>query len=336
MRSTAEEEVGVDRPGTVEWRRQVDTARRAVGAAMAVWRVWIGMVAIVTAGCSGESASDDDAAAAQSGDETVTIESADSTEAPATTPVPTTTPTTVTSTTTTSTTVAPTRSRPTLRSITPSSLWRCAIATPTAPGLSRSSTAVNYTTVRSSRCDIALTGVAPDEPNPDVWSGAASGQCATAFQEFTGGAIETSTFSIAAVLASPGAPPVIACAAVTADASQWAGTAEEIVGAYEGIDVGECFNFPTQDSDAEEIGCDEPHEAEMFLVKAPVGLDDPLAPYPTEAEWDEIDGAALRSTSPRTPASPSGAVPWATRFLSAAVGLAHTVRAHHELRRREV
>jgi Septum formation len=136
--------------------------------------------------------------------------------------------------------------------------------------------------------DVPLVGVALEELSPDVWSSAAAAQCAAAFAEFTGGAVETTAFSIAAVLTSPGEPPVIACAAVSQDGSQWAGTAEQIVGAYEGIDVGECFNFPTQESDAEEVGCDEPHEAEMFLLESPIGIDDPLAPYPTQADWDEI------------------------------------------------
>jgi len=59
------------------------------------------------------------------------------------------------------------------------------------------------------------------------------------------------------------------------------------VGSYEGIDVGECFDFPTV-SAAVERSCDEPHDAEMFVTDASVGLNATDAPYPTRQQWQEF------------------------------------------------
>jgi hypothetical protein len=244
----------------------------------------IGVAGIAIVACSSESGGDDDAGAAA--DDASVPTAVSSTSPPPTSAAPTTS-TTTSSTTSTPTTVAPTvpPGLPIDRSDQPLAVRDCFT---TAAG---TVTLIDCQELHHGQVfaiDVPLAGVVLEEPSPDAWSGAASTECAAAFSEFTGGAVESSAFSIVPVLTSLGAPPVVACAVVSLDGAQWAGTAEQIVGAYEGIEVGECFNFPTQDSDAEEVGCDQPHEAEMFLLEAPIGIEAPLATYPTEDEWNAI------------------------------------------------
>ena len=80
----------------------------------------------------------------------------------------------------------------------------------------------------------------------------------------------------------------VSCTVEDANGDLWAGTAEAITGSYFGIEVGDCFDFPTATSNALEIDCNEPHEGEMYIVDELVLDEDPSAPYPTEDEWDEI------------------------------------------------
>jgi Septum formation len=137
------------------------------------------------------------------------------------------------------------------------------------------------------RIDVPLDGVDPSDPSAEVWLQAARIVCVDHFEEFVGAALDSANtiFTIAPVVTDVATPPVIACAAVHVANEQWAGTAERITGSYVGIEVGDCFDFPTQSSNAREISCDEPHEAEMFLVDASLGLDLPEAPYPSQDEW---------------------------------------------------
>lgn len=134
--------------------------------------------------------------------------------------------------------------------------------------------------------DIALTGIEPTDPNPDNWLFATTVACRDALETFTGAPLGTVDFTVAALVTSPAdAPTVISCTAVKADGAQWVGTAERIKGAYAGIDVGDCFDFPTATSpSAHELPCNGPHEAEMYVVDTPL-VPDQLAPYPTLTEW---------------------------------------------------
>ena len=54
------------------------------------------------------------------------------------------------------------------------------------------------------------------------------------------------------------------------------------------MEYGDCFNFPTETEDAVVVRCSQPHDAEMFLVDAKLGITDVNALYPSEAEWSQI------------------------------------------------
>ncbi len=141
--------------------------------------------------------------------------------------------------------------------------------------------------------DVELTGVSPEETDSSKLFDAATPSCTPEFETFTGKALgsETSDYDLAIVITSePGARTVVSCAVVDKTGAQWAGTAESVSGSYSGIDVGDCFDYPTQTADAAELPCDSPHDAEMYLLDAalPAAQQDPAAAYPTDAEWQDL------------------------------------------------
>ncbi len=75
---------------------------------------------------------------------------------------------------------------------------------------------------------------------------------------------------------------------VSSDGKKWIGSAEVVIGSYDNVEFGDCFDPPTKTDDALVIPCSRPHYAEMFLVDATIGIEDVYAPYPTDEEWDEI------------------------------------------------
>ncbi|CAB4888120.1 unannotated protein [freshwater metagenome] len=143
----------------------------------------------------------------------------------------------------------------------------------------------------SFRSHVALTDISSTETDPLRWLFATAAACGTYFENFTGAALGVLDFTIAAVVTSdPGDPVVISCTTTKLDGSLWTGSAERIVGAYSGIDVGDCFDFPTADAPATLRACGSSHDAEMFVVEAPLGPDQlaPGAPYPTSKEWGAL------------------------------------------------
>ena len=139
--------------------------------------------------------------------------------------------------------------------------------------------------------DVALTGVDPEETDAAKLFDAALPTCSPEFETFTGSALdsEASDYDLRIVITSaPGARTVVSCAVVAKTGAQWAGTAENVSGSYRGIDVGDCFDYPTPVAAAAELPCDQPHDAEMYLLDAPLSLTDPAAPYPTDAEWSDL------------------------------------------------
>ncbi len=144
--------------------------------------------------------------------------------------------------------------------------------------------------------DVELTGVSPEETDSAKLFDAALPSCTPEFEAFTGSALgsETSDYDLAIVITSePGARTVVSCAVVDKTGAQWAGTAESVSGSYRGIAVGDCFDYPTQTTDAAELPCDSPHDAEMYLLDGalPAAQQDPAAAYPTEAEWQDLSTA---------------------------------------------
>ena len=79
----------------------------------------------------------------------------------------------------------------------------------------------------------------------------------------------------------------IHCTVEDANGDLWAGTFEEAIRPYFGIEVGDCFDFPTATSKALEIDCNDPHEGEMYIVDeflSSAEIDD----FWNEDKWDEI------------------------------------------------
>ena len=140
------------------------------------------------------------------------------------------------------------------------------------------------------RSDVPLAGVTATEPTADRWSEAASVACSEGFESFVGyPPDEADDYAIGVVVTSrSGTPPVVACTVVDAQGAKWRHSAELISGSYEGIDVGDCFNFPTRFANAREIPCDRPHEGEMYVVDASLGMGTPEAPYPRRREWSRL------------------------------------------------
>jgi len=129
----------------------------------------------------------------------------------------------------------------------------------------------------------------------DVWLKAIDDRCLPVFETFrngepysrTGQIVGSSSFVLDAIVTKVN-PLTIYCTVVLRDATKWTGSAEIAVGAYDDVEVGDCFNPPTRLDDAKVVPCSEPHYAEMFLKDARIGLNLKLDPYPSEAEWEEI------------------------------------------------
>ena len=133
--------------------------------------------------------------------------------------------------------------------------------------------------------------VDPAEVDPEVWYEAVLEACADDFNQFTGDDTENSDsrWILWALIEGDVSDGVyVSCTVEEANGDLWAGTAEAITGSYFGIEVGDCFDFPTATSNATKIACDDPHEGEMYIVNELVLDEDPSAPYPTEDEWDGI------------------------------------------------
>jgi hypothetical protein len=143
--------------------------------------------------------------------------------------------------------------------------------------------------------DVALTGVDPEETDAAKLFDAALPSCSPEFATFTGSALDSETrdYDLAIVITStPGARTVVSCAVVDKTGAQWAGTAESVSGTYRGIEVGDCFDYPTAEAGAAKLPCDQPHDAEMYLLDEPLTtLADPAAPYPTDKEWQDLSTA---------------------------------------------
>lgn len=136
--------------------------------------------------------------------------------------------------------------------------------------------------------EVTLTGVDPAETSADAWALAATSACTLEFHTFVGSDQPDSYLQSYVITSTPGGPPVVACTVVDANGKQWAGTAESITGSYESVEVGDCFDYPTASVDALELPCDQAHDAEMFVVGGPLGLDPPETPYPTEQQWQDL------------------------------------------------
>ncbi len=139
--------------------------------------------------------------------------------------------------------------------------------------------------------EVVPTGVDPYETDGGKLFDSAEIDCAAAFEGFTGVPLgsEAAAYTLGLLLTSaPGASTVVACTAVAKNGEPWAGTAESVSGSYRGIGVGDCFDYPTPTADAVKLACDQPHDAEMYLQDVALGVTDPAAPYPTEAEWQAL------------------------------------------------
>jgi hypothetical protein len=143
---------------------------------------------------------------------------------------------------------------------------------------------------QSVRADVVLAAVTPAEADAAQWINAARTACADDFTQFVGYRWDTAnaSFTLEAVFLAAGPPVHVACVAVRPRHEKWANTAEQAMGSYDGIRVGDCFNFPSQHGKAMKTSCDSPHQAEMFVRDAPVNADRPDAPYPTRQEWQRI------------------------------------------------
>ena len=119
-----------------------------------------------------------------------------------------------------------------------------------------------------------------------LWESDAEDKCSYDYKQFVGHDYKKGEgrFKIS-VLLNDASSTSVSCTVVDADGEKWAGTAENFIGSYEGVDVGECFMFPTDINDAIVVNCSESHEGEMFLVNKSVGITAKDAPYPTRNEW---------------------------------------------------
>ena len=135
---------------------------------------------------------------------------------------------------------------------------------------------------------VALTAVDPAETSADAWSKAANDACVTDFHTFVGSDQPDDYVQSFVITSETGGPPEVACTVLDTAGGKWAGTAESVSGSYVGIDVGDCFDYPTALLDAAELPCDQPHDAEMYVVDGPLGLDPPETPYPTEQQWQDL------------------------------------------------
>jgi len=133
--------------------------------------------------------------------------------------------------------------------------------------------------------------VDPAAVDQEVFYVAAVEVCANDFRRFTGDDPENadSRWILRALIEGEFSDGIyVSCTVEAANGDQWGGTAEEINGSYFGIEVGDCFNFPTTTSNALKIDCMDPHEGEMYIVDESVLDENASASYPTEEEWDAI------------------------------------------------
>jgi hypothetical protein len=139
----------------------------------------------------------------------------------------------------------------------------------------------------------SIEGLSPNETDLNVWKWIVTATCTPTFETFTGNPISQSPeFAVDAILTSATKSPAeAACVAVSADGELWAGTAKMSIGAYVGIEVGDCFDFPTETRNAVELPCDEPHEGEMYVVEEPLRINAWDAPYPDVDQWAAIAAA---------------------------------------------
>ena len=123
----------------------------------------------------------------------------------------------------------------------------------------------------------------------DLWFEAIDESCIDNFESFTNTsyAYGDGPYVIDAIIKSE-SPLSIFCTVIGSDGEKWTGSAEYKIGSYEGVEYGDCFNFPTETEDAVVVRCSQPHDAEMFLVDAKLGITDVNALYPSEAEWSQI------------------------------------------------
>ena len=123
----------------------------------------------------------------------------------------------------------------------------------------------------------------------DLWFETIDESCIDYFESFTNTtyAYGDGPYVIDAIIKSE-SPLSIFCTVIGSDGEKWPGSAEYKIGSYEGVEYGDCFNFPTETEDAVVVRCSQPHDAEMFLVDAKLGITDVNALYPSEAEWSQI------------------------------------------------
>jgi len=123
----------------------------------------------------------------------------------------------------------------------------------------------------------------------DLWFEAIDESCIDNFESFTNTtyAYGDGPYVIDAIIKSE-SPLSIFCTVIGSDGEKWTGSAEYKIGSYEGVEYGDCFNFPTETEDAVVVRCSQPHDAEMFLVDAKLGITDVNALYPSEDEWSQI------------------------------------------------
>ena len=123
----------------------------------------------------------------------------------------------------------------------------------------------------------------------DLWFEAIDESCIDNFESFTNTtyAYGDGPYVIDAIIKSE-SPLSIFCTVIGSDGEKWTGSAEYKIGSYEGVEYGDCFNFPTETEDAVVVRCTQPHDAEMFLVDVKLGITDVNALYPSKAEWSQI------------------------------------------------
>lgn len=129
------------------------------------------------------------------------------------------------------------------------------------------------------------------EDDAEVWYDILLDACGSEFEAFTGDDPEDSSsrWLLWGLLEQQeDDETIVSCTVESADGELWAGTAENVVGSYSGIEVGDCFDFPTETLDARKVDCSVPHEGEMFIVDAPIFADNESAPYPTDEEWSDL------------------------------------------------
>jgi hypothetical protein len=122
-----------------------------------------------------------------------------------------------------------------------------------------------------------------------LWESNAEDKCAYKYNNFVGHNYKKGEgrFKISLLLNDVNSTTV-SCTVISADGTKWVGTAENFIGAYPGVKVGDCLMFPTDINDAIVIDCSEPHEGEMFLRNKSIGISTKDVPYPTRNEWREL------------------------------------------------